>query len=155
MHVHPHCYCSVCFGQLVIFNCNKKEVQMLMEAASFHRRYYPAPLEEKLVWPMGWRTPGVLQWSAEAGHGGWHPHESRLHQHPQLCCMPGWISASAILWQLLTLKVKRWVFLLWVFLHFLSDLTPPEGKSRDALLQIVCRDGRVISLCADSADDAL
>ncbi|XP_066503206.1 pleckstrin homology domain-containing family B member 2 isoform X2 [Hoplias malabaricus] len=35
------------------------------------------------------------------------------------------------------------------------DLTPPEGKSRDALLQIVCRDGRVISLCADSADDAL
>ncbi|XP_004067659.3 pleckstrin homology domain-containing family B member 2 [Oryzias latipes] len=36
-----------------------------------------------------------------------------------------------------------------------QDLTPPEGKSRDALLQIVCRDGRVISLCADSADDAL
>ncbi|KAF6724209.1 Pleckstrin homology domain-containing family B member 2 [Oryzias melastigma] len=35
------------------------------------------------------------------------------------------------------------------------DLTPPEGKPRDALLQIVCRDGRVISLCADSADDAL
>ncbi|XP_029905374.1 pleckstrin homology domain-containing family B member 2 [Myripristis murdjan] len=36
-----------------------------------------------------------------------------------------------------------------------QDLNPPEGKSRDALLQIVCRDGRVISLCADSADDAL
>lgn len=36
-----------------------------------------------------------------------------------------------------------------------SDLTPPEGKGREALLQIVCRDGRVISLCADSADDAL
>lgn len=35
------------------------------------------------------------------------------------------------------------------------DLTPPEGKGREALLQIVCRDGRVISLCADSADDAL
>uniref|UniRef100_A0AAY4D7V7 PH domain-containing protein n=1 Tax=Denticeps clupeoides TaxID=299321 RepID=A0AAY4D7V7_9TELE len=35
------------------------------------------------------------------------------------------------------------------------DLTPSEGKSRDALLQIVCRDGRVISLCADSSDDAL
>ncbi|XP_029002250.1 pleckstrin homology domain-containing family B member 2 [Betta splendens] len=35
------------------------------------------------------------------------------------------------------------------------DLNPPEGKMRDALLQIVCRDGRVISLCADSADDAL
>ncbi|CAN9500658.1 unnamed protein product [Ophioblennius macclurei] len=35
------------------------------------------------------------------------------------------------------------------------DLNPPEGKTREALLQIVCRDGRVISLCADSADDAL
>ncbi|XP_020774449.2 pleckstrin homology domain-containing family B member 2 [Boleophthalmus pectinirostris] len=36
-----------------------------------------------------------------------------------------------------------------------QDLNPPEGKARDSLLQIVCRDGRVISLCADSADDAL
>lgn len=36
-----------------------------------------------------------------------------------------------------------------------EELNPPEGKMRDALLQIVCRDGRVISLCADSADDAL
>uniref|UniRef100_A0A671P459 Pleckstrin homology domain-containing family B member 2-like n=1 Tax=Sinocyclocheilus anshuiensis TaxID=1608454 RepID=A0A671P459_9TELE len=35
------------------------------------------------------------------------------------------------------------------------ELTPPEGKSKDSLLQIVCRDGRVISICADSADDAL
>ncbi|KAG9266627.1 pleckstrin homology domain-containing family B member 2 isoform X1 [Astyanax mexicanus] len=35
------------------------------------------------------------------------------------------------------------------------ELTPPEGKGKDALLQIVCRDGRVISLCADSADDSL
>ncbi|KAG9340111.1 hypothetical protein JZ751_022037 [Albula glossodonta] len=35
------------------------------------------------------------------------------------------------------------------------DLAPPEGKGRDALLQIVCRDGRVISICADGADDAL
>ncbi|XP_016376663.1 pleckstrin homology domain-containing family B member 2-like isoform X2 [Sinocyclocheilus rhinocerous] len=35
------------------------------------------------------------------------------------------------------------------------DLMPPEGKSKDSLLQIVCRDGRVISICADSADDAL
>uniref|UniRef100_A0A673IUV2 Pleckstrin homology domain-containing family B member 2-like n=1 Tax=Sinocyclocheilus rhinocerous TaxID=307959 RepID=A0A673IUV2_9TELE len=34
------------------------------------------------------------------------------------------------------------------------DLMPPEGKSKDSLLQIVCRDGRVISICADSADDA-
>lgn len=54
-------------------------------------------------------------------------------------------------------------FLLGYFKHFLhlsscvtsADLNPPEGKMRDALLQIVCRDGRVISLCADSADDAL
>uniref|UniRef100_A0A3Q2ZI71 Pleckstrin homology domain containing, family B (evectins) member 2 n=1 Tax=Hippocampus comes TaxID=109280 RepID=A0A3Q2ZI71_HIPCM len=36
-----------------------------------------------------------------------------------------------------------------------QELNPPDGKTRDALLQIVCRDGRVISLCADSADDAL
>ncbi|XP_012680825.1 pleckstrin homology domain-containing family B member 2 isoform X1 [Clupea harengus] len=36
-----------------------------------------------------------------------------------------------------------------------SELTPPEGKGRDSLLQIVCRDGRVISICADSSDDAL
>lgn len=35
------------------------------------------------------------------------------------------------------------------------ELTPPEGKGKDSLLQIVCRDGRVISICADSADDAL
>ena len=35
------------------------------------------------------------------------------------------------------------------------DLNPPEGKGCDSLLQIVCRDGRVISLCADSSDDAL
>ncbi|CAL8256112.1 unnamed protein product [Merluccius merluccius] len=36
-----------------------------------------------------------------------------------------------------------------------KDLNPPEGKGCDSLLQIVCRDGRVISLCADSSDDAL
>ncbi|TRY85602.1 hypothetical protein DNTS_010176, partial [Danionella cerebrum] len=35
------------------------------------------------------------------------------------------------------------------------ELAPPDGKSHESLLQIVCRDGRVISLCADSADDAL
>uniref|UniRef100_A0A3Q2E820 Pleckstrin homology domain containing, family B (evectins) member 2 n=1 Tax=Cyprinodon variegatus TaxID=28743 RepID=A0A3Q2E820_CYPVA len=34
-----------------------------------------------------------------------------------------------------------------------QELNPPDGKTRDALFQIVCRDGRVISLCADSADD--
>ncbi|XP_076880912.1 pleckstrin homology domain-containing family B member 2 [Brachyhypopomus gauderio] len=35
------------------------------------------------------------------------------------------------------------------------ELTPPEGKGRDALFQIVCRCGRVISLCAQCGDDAL
>lgn len=46
--------------------------------------------------------------------------------------------------------------LLFFILHYLfPDLMPPEGKSKDSLLQIVCRDGRVISICADSADDAL
>ncbi|KAG7228819.1 hypothetical protein INR49_008597 [Caranx melampygus] len=37
----------------------------------------------------------------------------------------------------------------------MSRAEPTRRKMRDALLQIVCRDGRVISLCADSADDAL
>ncbi|KAM8875433.1 pleckstrin homology domain-containing family B member 2 isoform 3-T3 [Spinachia spinachia] len=36
-----------------------------------------------------------------------------------------------------------------------SELNAPEAKMRDALFQIVCRDGRVVSLCAESADDAL
>ncbi|MBN3298549.1 PKHB2 protein, partial [Amia calva] len=35
------------------------------------------------------------------------------------------------------------------------DYTPPEGRSRDSLLQLVCREGRTINLCAESADDAL
>ncbi|XP_035379072.1 pleckstrin homology domain-containing family B member 2 isoform X2 [Electrophorus electricus] len=35
------------------------------------------------------------------------------------------------------------------------ELTPPEGKGRHSLFQIVCRCGRVISLCAQSAADAL
>ncbi|XP_060097894.1 pleckstrin homology domain-containing family B member 2 [Heteronotia binoei] len=34
-------------------------------------------------------------------------------------------------------------------------LQPPEGKPRDCLLQIVCRDGKLLSLCAESADDCL
>ncbi|XP_062419321.1 pleckstrin homology domain-containing family B member 2 isoform X3 [Pungitius pungitius] len=36
-----------------------------------------------------------------------------------------------------------------------AELNAPEAKTRDALFQIVCRDGRVVSLCAESADDAL
>ncbi|XP_013889843.1 pleckstrin homology domain-containing family B member 2 isoform X2 [Austrofundulus limnaeus] len=36
-----------------------------------------------------------------------------------------------------------------------QELSPPQGRTRDALFQIVCRDGRVVSLCADGADDAL
>ncbi|XP_021253004.1 pleckstrin homology domain-containing family B member 2 [Numida meleagris] len=35
------------------------------------------------------------------------------------------------------------------------DFQPPEGKQRDCLLQIVCRDGKTINLCAESADDCL
>ncbi|XP_003218444.1 pleckstrin homology domain-containing family B member 2 [Anolis carolinensis] len=34
-------------------------------------------------------------------------------------------------------------------------LQPPEGKPQDCLLQIICRDGKVLSLCAESADDCL
>ncbi|XP_041694412.1 pleckstrin homology domain-containing family B member 2 isoform X3 [Coregonus clupeaformis] len=36
-----------------------------------------------------------------------------------------------------------------------QDLNPPEGRSRNALVQIVCIDGRVISICGDSADYSL
>uniref|UniRef100_A0A4W3J484 Pleckstrin homology domain containing, family B (evectins) member 2 n=1 Tax=Callorhinchus milii TaxID=7868 RepID=A0A4W3J484_CALMI len=35
------------------------------------------------------------------------------------------------------------------------DFQPPEGKSRECSLQIVCRDGRTINLCAESPDDIL
>ncbi|XP_063114848.1 pleckstrin homology domain-containing family B member 2 isoform X2 [Cavia porcellus] len=35
------------------------------------------------------------------------------------------------------------------------DIQPPDGKPKDCLLQIVCRDGKTISLCAESADDCL
>uniref|UniRef100_A0A2R9C343 Pleckstrin homology domain containing B2 n=1 Tax=Pan paniscus TaxID=9597 RepID=A0A2R9C343_PANPA len=33
------------------------------------------------------------------------------------------------------------------------DTQPPDGKSKDCMLQIVCRDGKTISLCAESTDD--
>ncbi|XP_032620638.1 pleckstrin homology domain-containing family B member 2 isoform X1 [Chelonoidis abingdonii] len=36
-----------------------------------------------------------------------------------------------------------------------GNFQPPEGKPRDCLLQIVCRDGKTINLCAESADDCL
>nr|XP_009500177.1 PREDICTED: pleckstrin homology domain-containing family B member 2-like [Phalacrocorax carbo] len=35
------------------------------------------------------------------------------------------------------------------------DFQPPEGKQRECLLQIVCRDGKTVNLCAESADDCL
>ncbi|XP_016804812.1 pleckstrin homology domain-containing family B member 2 isoform X17 [Pan troglodytes] len=35
------------------------------------------------------------------------------------------------------------------------DTQPPDGKSKDCMLQIVCRDGKTISLCAESTDDCL
>uniref|UniRef100_A0A8D0LBB8 Pleckstrin homology domain containing B2 n=1 Tax=Sphenodon punctatus TaxID=8508 RepID=A0A8D0LBB8_SPHPU len=35
------------------------------------------------------------------------------------------------------------------------DFQPPEGKPRDCLLQIICRDGKTVNLCAESADDCL
>ncbi|KAL4840482.1 hypothetical protein H8958_013728 [Nasalis larvatus] len=35
------------------------------------------------------------------------------------------------------------------------DIQPPDGKSKDCMLQIVCRDGKTISLCAESTDDCL
>uniref|UniRef100_A0A8C2QN16 Pleckstrin homology domain containing, family B (evectins) member 2 n=1 Tax=Cricetulus griseus TaxID=10029 RepID=A0A8C2QN16_CRIGR len=39
--------------------------------------------------------------------------------------------------------------------HECRDIQPPDGKPRDCLLQIVCRDGKTISLCAESTDDCL
>uniref|UniRef100_A0A2K6P5I1 PH domain-containing protein n=1 Tax=Rhinopithecus roxellana TaxID=61622 RepID=A0A2K6P5I1_RHIRO len=33
------------------------------------------------------------------------------------------------------------------------DTQPPDGKSKDCMLQIVCGDGKTISLCAESTDD--
>ncbi|XP_052048860.1 pleckstrin homology domain-containing family B member 2 isoform X2 [Apodemus sylvaticus] len=39
--------------------------------------------------------------------------------------------------------------------HECRDIQPPDGKTRDCLLQIVCRDGKTISLCAESTDDCL
>ncbi|KAM5311364.1 pleckstrin homology domain-containing family B member 2 isoform 1-T2 [Glossophaga mutica] len=35
------------------------------------------------------------------------------------------------------------------------DTQPPDGKPRDCMLQVVCRDGRTLSLCAESPDDCL
>ncbi|XP_004836069.1 pleckstrin homology domain-containing family B member 2 isoform X3 [Heterocephalus glaber] len=39
--------------------------------------------------------------------------------------------------------------------HECRDIQPPDGKPKDCLLQIVCRDGKTISLCAESTDDCL
>uniref|UniRef100_A0A8C5LE88 Pleckstrin homology domain containing, family B (evectins) member 2 n=1 Tax=Jaculus jaculus TaxID=51337 RepID=A0A8C5LE88_JACJA len=39
--------------------------------------------------------------------------------------------------------------------HECRDIQPPDGRPRDGLLQIVCRDGKTISLCAESTDDCL
>uniref|UniRef100_H3BER3 Pleckstrin homology domain containing B2 n=1 Tax=Latimeria chalumnae TaxID=7897 RepID=H3BER3_LATCH len=35
------------------------------------------------------------------------------------------------------------------------DFQPPEGRSREFLLQIICRDERTINLCTESSDDCL
>nr|XP_045725060.1 pleckstrin homology domain-containing family B member 2 [Mirounga angustirostris] len=39
--------------------------------------------------------------------------------------------------------------------HECRDIQPPDGKPKDCMLQIVCRDGKIISLCAESTDDCL
>ncbi|KAM5280576.1 pleckstrin homology domain-containing family B member 2 isoform 6-T6 [Ctenodactylus gundi] len=39
--------------------------------------------------------------------------------------------------------------------HECRDIQPPDGKPKDCLLQVVCRDGKTISLCAESTDDCL
>ncbi|XP_070650530.1 pleckstrin homology domain-containing family B member 2-like isoform X3 [Bos indicus] len=37
--------------------------------------------------------------------------------------------------------------------HECRDIQPPDGKPKDRMLQVVCRDGKTISLCAESTDD--
>ncbi|KAJ8777476.1 hypothetical protein J1605_014465 [Eschrichtius robustus] len=39
--------------------------------------------------------------------------------------------------------------------HECRDIRPPDGKPKDCLLQIVCLDGKTISLCPESTDDCL
>ncbi|KAM5250402.1 pleckstrin homology domain-containing family B member 2 isoform 5-T6 [Hipposideros larvatus] len=39
--------------------------------------------------------------------------------------------------------------------HECRDIQPPDGKPKDCVLQIVCRDGKTLSLCAESMDDCL
>ncbi|KAM6175841.1 pleckstrin homology domain-containing family B member 2 isoform 3-T3 [Erethizon dorsatum] len=39
--------------------------------------------------------------------------------------------------------------------HECRDVQPPDGKPKDCLLQVVCRDGKTVSLCAESADDCV
>uniref|UniRef100_A0A2K6F3R8 PH domain-containing protein n=1 Tax=Propithecus coquereli TaxID=379532 RepID=A0A2K6F3R8_PROCO len=39
--------------------------------------------------------------------------------------------------------------------HEGRDIQSPDGKSKDCMLQIVCRDGKTIRLCAESTDDCL
>uniref|UniRef100_A0A671E1J8 Pleckstrin homology domain containing B2 n=1 Tax=Rhinolophus ferrumequinum TaxID=59479 RepID=A0A671E1J8_RHIFE len=39
--------------------------------------------------------------------------------------------------------------------HECRDIQPPDGKPKDCVLQIVCRDGKILSLCAESMDDCL
>ena len=39
--------------------------------------------------------------------------------------------------------------------HECQDIQPPDGKPKDCMLQIVCRDGKTISLCVESTDDCL
>ena len=39
--------------------------------------------------------------------------------------------------------------------HECQDIQLPDGKPRDCLLQIICRDRKTISLCAERTDDYL
>ncbi|XP_023411850.2 pleckstrin homology domain-containing family B member 2 isoform X1 [Loxodonta africana] len=39
--------------------------------------------------------------------------------------------------------------------HECQDIQPPDGNSKDCMLQIVCQDGKTVNLCAESTDDCL
>lgn len=42
-----------------------------------------------------------------------------------------------------------------MYVCFLSDVQPPEGRSRDGLLTVNLREGSRLHLCAETRDDAM
>lgn len=108
------------------------DVKQLDFSTRLHFRYHTTALEEKLVRLMGWRATRVLQWSAAAWHGGWHSHESPLHQHPQLCSMSRCLSRLCVYSTLNELHSCFKSFFKLIFspyCSFLVRVEPTRGKA--------------------------